>query len=437
MNATILQGDCLQILRRLAPESVHAVVTDPPSGTGFMGQEWDKDKGGREEWIAWLSEVMTEALRVLKPGAHALVWALPRTSHWTAMALENAGFEIRDVITHHFGTGFPKSKDISKAIDETQGAEREVVAMVPQRGAKFQLAADHIDNGGFNDPERTEFAITAPATPEAKEWDGWGTAIKPASEHWILVRKPLSESSIARNVLEHGTGALNIGACRIGDEVLPPQEAGQSLVGTFERQGMLTPERIGRWPANVVFTHSSECEEECAEGCPVRMLDEQSGVRKSGKMKAGQVRPGIGYSGGLGTVVASDTYGDEGGASRFFYVAKPSPREKNAGLDHLDERTTNDGRNTPIDNPFQRGETARKNHHPTVKPVELMRYLCRLITPPGGIVLDCFLGSGTTGVAALHEGFSFVGLEQSPEYCEIARLRMAAVPRPLPRLIAL
>lgn len=385
----LLKGDCLEVLRSLLDNSVDSMVTDPPAGIGFMNADWDSDKGGRDEWIAWLSSVMREALRVLKPGAHALVWAIPKTSHWTSMAIENAGFEVRDVINHHYGQGFPKSRDISKDIDKLAGAERPVIAMVPQGGAKFQLAADAIDNGGFNDPGRKEYAITAPATEGAKKWEGWGTALKPATEHWILARKPFKGTTV-RNVLEHGTGALNIGECRVGDEVLPAEVAGQAVISTFGRDGMVTPERVGRWPANLAFTCPCPGDEHL-DGCPVGVLEKQSA-----------------------------------GTSRFFYVAKPTREEKERGLEGSEETTTNDGREKAIDNAYQRGETPRKNPHPTVKPIALMRYFCKLITPPGGVVLDAFMGSGTTGVAAIQEGFGFVGIEMQAEYCEIARRRIAA-----------
>jgi len=207
---TIHSGDNLEIMRDMDAESVDAVVTDPPAGIAFMGKDWDKDKGGRTEWVAWMTEVMGETLRLLKPGGHALVWALPRTSHWTAWALEEAGFEIRDCVYHVFGSGFPKSHNISKAIDKMKGAERGS-DYIPTNGNVYgqgKAKAAGVD--------RTPGAILthAPATPEAEQWDGWGTALKPAVECWWLVRKPFP-GTVAGNVLEWGTGGINVDGCRV------------------------------------------------------------------------------------------------------------------------------------------------------------------------------------------------------------------------------
>jgi hypothetical protein len=364
--ARVVCGDALDVLRTLPDASVDALVTDPPAGIAFMGKDWDGDKGGRDQWIAWLAAIMREARRVLKPGSHALVWALPRTSHWTATAIEDAGFEIRDVVHHLFGTGFPKSLDVSKAIDRAAGAEREVI------GSKiglpgYSLAASKGASvfgggiGGTGDPAR-EAEITAPATPEAAQWEGWGTALKPAAEHWILARVPLI-GTVAENVLAHGTGALNIDGCRIA---LP---SGDPIEGGVSRQPHALDTRgvgwgfsavprapgVGRWPAHVTLGPDAAAE-----------LDEQSE-----------------------------------GVSRFFYVAKPSTAERDAGL-------------------------GRRNPHATVKPIALMRWLVRMITPPGGTVLDCFAGSGTTGIAAQLEGADFIGIERDPEYAETARKRIDA-----------
>ena len=392
----LLNGDSLQILKSRPDNSADSIVCDPPAGIGFMEQEWDTNKGGRLQWIAWLAAVMAEALRVLKPGGHALIWALPKTSHWTMTALEEAGFEIRDVIMHVFGQGMPHGPNIGKQIDKHLGAERPVIEMRPQRGAKFKLAADTIDNGGFNDPNRKEYAVTAPATEEAKRYEGWGTLLKPGYEAWILCRKPIATENIATNVLQWSTGGLNIPGCSVAKD---------------------------RWPANLILSHSPVCDDEaCVWWCPVRELDQQSGIRTSGSRREG-VRKGMGYHGASGDGGPA-VIGDTGGASRFFYCPKPSPREKEAGLDDLPAKVTDDGRKVVNDTPYQRGKKERKNHHPTVKATALMRYLCRLITPPGGIVLDPFMGSGSTGIAAIQEGFGFLGIELSSEYFEIARRRI-------------
>lgn len=302
--------------------SIDALVTDPPAGISFMGKAWDGDKGGRDQWVEWLTGVMREARRTLKPGAHGFVWAIPRTAHWTMMALENAGFEIRDCCVHLFTSGFPKSLDVSKAIDKAAGAEREIV------GYRKQRANSSNSKVPFNASAADKEPITVPATPEAKEWNGWGTALKPSAEFWILVRKPLSELSVASNVLKHRTGAINIDKTRIK-----------------------TADELDRWPANVFL---------------------------------------------------GDDLGDPS-LSRFFWVPKPSTSEKSANIaDESIEQT-----------------------HPTVKPIDLMCYLIRMITPPGGTVLDCFAGSGTTLVAAESMGFRWVGYEINAEYAKIAEARLS------------
>lgn len=413
MSIDLCLGDALDVLWAIPDDSIDSLITDPPAGISFMGKAWDDDKGGRRQWIAWLTEIMRECYRVMKPGAHGLVWALPRTSHWTATALEDAGFEVRDVIVHLFGSGFPKSLDVSKAIDKAAGAERDVVATVRQKGG----GTEHINRAnapqGYrpNDYQKGEnvLDITAPATEEAKRWDGWGTALKPAAEHWILIRKPLSEKTVAANVVMHGTGALNIDASRIatnGEVVHVPQSdpsKRNGVVGTdlgitranavdFQQAQRASIERtntLGRWPANVVLDEKA-----------ATMLDDQSGVLSPGHAPASRSKSKFGFGFGDQQELHEEHFG-AGGASRFFYVAKPSGKEKNAGLEG-------------------------KNEHPTVKPVQLMRYLCRMITPPNGTVLDPFMGSGTTGIAATQEGFAFIGIEREQAYLDIAQARIKA-----------
>lgn len=609
----IKNGDCLLALKRMLNNSMDSLVTDPPAGISFMGKEWDGDRGGRKQWVAWMTDVMRECMRVMKPGAHGLVWALPRTSHWTATALEDAGFEVRDVVTHLFGSGFPKSLDVSKAIDKAAGAERVVIGSNPNHRSLKQpitmMGAPHSGDG----------SISAPATDAAKQWQGFGTALKPASEHWVLVRKPLSEKTVAANVLKWGCGSIaidqsrvtagtkgrfldyvretfssaahifdnnnvgngqNYGAlsetgsldillsallpeleaapandaecdrrltvlldsladcpacCRLGDAltrfagsfdptffqrprcvrihnhfskrggglglepsgspqtlntVLLPiedfylhdeslgeprrlsssqslgdeqylkwclgcthtcekgklssrhsdtlsQYTPQSWLRTFLENGnsaldlalktsdvniyavpliitnilakvekQLTAQ--GRFPANLLFSHNPECMENpatgitaCAPGCAVAALDAQSGTLKSGAIKPHHIRTTSKTKNSFGERAAppETTVASVGGASRFFYCAKISKAERNAGLD------------TP-------------STHPTVKPKKLMQYLIRMVTPPGGVVLDPFMGSGSTGVAAVEGGFGFIGIEREAEYAEIARRRL-------------
>jgi hypothetical protein len=469
------QGDS-EVLTKFIPDaSLDSIVTDPPAGIGFMGKEWDMDKGGRDAWIAWLTGIMSEGFRALKPGGWAVVWAIPRTSGWTQRALEDAGFEIRDVITHVFGSGFPKSHNVSKAIDKHLGATRtEVVGQRTGTGYNHQqvknLEAGHRkfeDGLPFEKADTNEYG---PATPEAAQWDGWGTALKPASEHWILARKPFPKGvSVARNVLEHGTGALNIDASRVEGGYKWRASDSKSFDNSSFKSGSFGdgPNPGGRWPANTLLSHSPGCERQgtkkvqgirqgatrvdtrqqewgfstahrgngyadadgletveawaCVEGCPVAAMDAQSGEHKgTGKVRAGEARVRKGFRDGhqgvskkLGAANSPDNYGDSGGASRFFtvfepeydepflYCAKPSKREKNAGL-----------------------EDGLTNNHPTVKSMSLMSWLIKLVTPPGGIVADFFMGSGTTGCSAVRDGFRFIGLEGDEHNVQISEARI-------------
>jgi hypothetical protein len=523
----VIESDALDALAGLDADSVDAIVTDPPAGISFMGRTWDRDHGGRDGWVSHMTGIFKQCLRVLKPGAHAFVWALPRTSHWTASAVEGAGFQIRDVITHHFGSGFPKSRDVSKDLDsrkdwhalrELQGAVRtaraaleisqseaarrmgliaageilggggfmwfETGMRVPTREQwpklKAALGLDDALDAAFEAAEREvigtatgkdsrapggvfssgvggyapkEYDLTAPETEVAKAWAGWGTGLKPASEHWILARKPLP-GTVAANLVKHGTGALNVDGCRVGIR------GGTKGVGVATHtnavygpgMGMSESEPLdaGRWPPNMLLTHSAGCyppltaeEEEhalgsyfragqnvrrCAEGCPVRDLDEQSGESVSPKTTgrgAGGQHGKLSPIGAQGTVPAP---GDSGGASRFFprfrYEAKASSSEKNAGLEGLPVLVGGGLQSTVAGDTRTGHITRQENNHPTVKSIALMRWLCRLITPPGGLVLDPFMGSGTTGVAALRESFRFVGIERESAYVEIARRRI-------------
>ncbi len=364
-----------------------------------MGKAWDTY--ARDVFVVEMREIFEECLRVMRPGAHGLVWALPRTSHWTATALEDAGFEIRDVVLHLFGTGFPKSLDVSKAIDKAAGAEREVIGPNPHVSKRTRV--DHATQGkNFADDAYVRPLppdVTAPATDAARQWSGWGTALKPAAEHWILARKPLV-GTVAANVLAHGTGALNIDACRIGTtvETWPASRSYQRSEpgGRDEKEYQATkPAPPGRWPAHVTLDEDAAA-----------VLDAQSlasGMHAAGAPRKGSDRDGAGAANAFKANAyhlpnaAANMYrfGDTGGASRFFYTAKPSKREKGEG-----------------------------NTHPTVKPIALMRWLARLITPPGGLVLDPFAGSGTTALACREEGFRFIGFEKDPQSFAIAERRI-------------
>lgn len=610
----VFTGDNLTILRELAENSVDAIVTDPPAGIGFMQRDWDSDKGGRDKWIEWMSEVAAECLRVIKPGGHALVWALPRTSHWTATAWENAGWEPRDRICHIFSTGFPKSANISKHIDRMAGAEREVIG-------KTKRDAGSNNSHPFTSSRPIEYDLTAPATDAAKQWDGWGTALKPAYEMWMVMRKPvdiagygsilicniiemeavwkqlvklvqshlkpspvdllgekinivhvnaptlpeaerekktaigkedaaslnqdtlasmlvtantvlsmtslwkhtlgerclrentsttltglktitvlqtlnswtlaltqsatrllesplngqiapvlhavnrfndllaslndtqmlsvvenatkkaasLSSSdsewhvsdtakvnnlqlnegavwlfrkpiekglNIAQNVLKWGTGGLNIDGCRVGtaDDMNPrdfddSRRSAPKFSRLYRDKGAATRNRPstvpnGRWPAHLIHDGGDEVEAVFPVTGPSK-ASARGGTNPNPMDWGGQRSDGHIVKG----------HDDQGGsASRFFYCAKPGKRERDAGLEELEQQS--------------------RNVHPTVKALKLMTYLCRLITPPDGLILDPFTGSGSTGCAAMLEGFRFVGMEQSPEYAQIALKRI-------------
>lgn len=345
-------GSCLDVLPTLPDNSVDSIVTDPPYELGFMGKKWDSTG------VAFNSEVWLECLRVLKPGGHLLAFGGSRTWHRIAVAIEDAGFEVRDSIAWLYGSGFPKSLDISKAIDKV--------------------------------------------SDEAKQWQGWGTALKPAFEPVVVARKPLT-GTVAANVLEWGTGGLNIDGTRIGTDggtkKIDPDKssASQNAFGTGLNGGTVADLNAGRWPANVMLDEFTAA-----------LVDEQSGVSKSQSGTFTITRSSGSWDRqdkGMFDAGRSSTfegYGDSGGASRFFYVAKANKRDRNEGLD----------------------ESGAKNFHPTVKPTDLMRQLVRLVTPPGGTVLDPFTGSGSTGKAAILEGFNFIGIEITEDYLPIIEGRL-------------
>jgi len=424
-------GKSEEILRTLPDNSVDSVVTDPPyhltsivkrSGTdgaserasrGFMGKEWD---GGD---IAFRPEFWAEVLRVLKPGGHLLAFSGSRTYHRMACGIEDAGFEIRDSIMWLYGSGFPKSHDVSKGIDKAAGAEREVVGRRSgaMNNAEHSLAASFVKGGtGF----KTYFDITTPATPDAQQWQGWGSALKPAHEPICVARKPLV-GTIAENVLQYGTGALNIDGCRVGRAT--DDESGWSKTGSkasdnramsganYERAPK-PDNTIGRWPANVIHDGSDE----------VLAGFAQSSV--TGKRSASSKAAEVSGTNWLPENHESTEYTDAGSVARFFYCAKTSKADREEGLENFKLTTVGDGRPVAIDNAYQRGKTERRNTHPTVKPTELMRYLCRLVTPLGGLVLDPFMGSGSTGKAAMLEGFRFIGIDMTEEYHRIAEARI-------------
>lgn len=460
-------GDCVELMANMPENSVDAIVTDPPYGLEFMGQEWDKlgtssvrweggggfskpGLGDRPERVAvhlpkmqaWHFEWAKEALRVLKPGAHLIAFGGTRTHHRLMCALENAGFEMRDCLMWLYGSGFPKSLDVSKAIDRAAGVEKEDKFegafkrhAGPTGNKKCEKCGHWLISG---DPCCCPRPQDAPVTDDAKQWPGWGTALKPAWEPIILARKPLSEPTVAANVVKWGTGALNINGCRVsteGEVIHTPQSDPEKCRGTvgadlgitradkaqFQEAQAASVEkanRLGRWPANVVL------DEEAA-----RMVDEQAGPQSSGgtpkRRFADKTRNAYGLFHGeenpLGIGASS------GRVSRFFYCAKADRTEREQGRPPLGEENPllwSSGTENP--GSFQAEGTKRQvwNNHPTVKPTALMAWLCRLVTPPGGLILDPFMGSGSTGIAALWDGFRFVGLEKDAKWAGIAKQRI-------------
>jgi DNA modification methylase len=407
MTYTLHLGDCRDILKSLEDCSIDSIVCDPPYELGFMGKSWDNSG------IAYDVAVWEQCLRVLKPGGHLIAFGGTRTYHRMTCAIEDAGFEIRDQIQWIYGSGFPKSLDVSKAMDKQAGVVREVV------GTRDTYTGADKNNNTFMASDR-HMDVTVPATDLAKQWQGWGTALKPAHEPAVLARKPL-RGTVADNVAQWGTGGLNIDETRVGSDIVGWGGGGSRLhEGGLSEEGGEPRPVSGRWPANVIL------DEEAAAA-----LDAQSGVSKSrprtpsAQHHKGTLTP---FQRGNETSAHSDT----GGASRFFYVAKASKTEREAGMEGVELRRAykhnHEGRDmTKPSNHMGNATEApmRANHHPTVKPLVLMQYLTRMVTPPGGIVLDPFMGSGSTGCAAIQEGFQFIGIDIMPDYVDIAEKRIA------------
>lgn len=582
-DKAVLVADCVDAMAQMPSGSVDAIVTDPPYGLEFMGKEWDRPwrmgkvssvgkvdgtpfrrNAGTPTWSApgnprcrncggtkynrtrptgcvcdspdfgndaapqmrafqeWCERWAVEALRVLKPGGHLLAFGGTRTFHRLAVAIEDAGFEVRDCLMWMYGQGFPKSHNVALSIDKAaRDAPRGSAdpdspdhgSYTPQategkrsdgdpsrghgaspgqftRGRAIPVASKHLPNGHYAEQalEANPVPPYEPRTPEAQEWDGWGTALKPAWEPIILARKPLA-GSVAENVLTHGTGALNIASCRVGttDDAYARNCSGDRGHGgsrdangdgaTSFRPGGGSAAEGGRWPANVALAHTESCvrvgtrtvrsnsqgggrqdsgpssvyhdglnnggaghgvngveaidDWDCAADCPVALLDKQTGMLASGKMRPTHTTAGVNGRTAFGAdakdgFVTMETYGDRGGASRFFYTAKANVAEREAGLIGA-LPCISCGKLDTHEHPAPNGkpQPCRRNDHPTVKPIGLMRWLIRLITPPGGLVLDPFTGSGTTGVAAAMERFPFVGIEQDPAHARTAEARIA------------
>ena len=358
-NATIYHGDCMEVLESL--ENIDSCVADPPYGLSFMGKKWDYDVPKKELW--------ERVFASMKQGAHLLSFFGSRTYHRGVIPIEDAGFEIRDQLMWLYGSGFPKSLNIGKAVDKLQGNEREVIGTRISAFGDAEISETEDGRNLWGKESTKEVTLTKGTS----EYEGWGTALKPAHEPIVMARKPF-KGSVAENVLEHGTGGINIDGCRVGGF------AGKTQGGELSDYKVLGNEQ-GRFPANVMHDGSEEVLE----------------------------------------IFPNDS-------SRFFYCAKANRDDRNYGAELFEARfspTMNDGIGAKEHNPIT--ATKKKNTHPTVKPTELMRYLCRLVTPKGGVVLDPFMGSGSTGKGALLEGFRFIGIEMEREYFDIACARLEAV----------
>ena len=408
----LINNDCIAAMKEMPDDSVDSIVTDPPYELGFMGKSWDSSG------IAFNIEVWQEALRVLKPGGHLIAFSGSRTYHRMAVAIEDAGFEIRDQIMWVYGSGFPKSHNVSKGIDKAADFKGEVIA-TEKVDIGMQGGSMHAGRG-TNVVERDVRKLS----DAAKQWDGWGTALKPAHEPMVLARKPLI-GTVANNVLTYGTGGLNIDGSRVGTtvETWPSSRsyaAGQMQPGGQGETQATGNAPVGRWPANFIHDGSDEV---------VALFPDT----KSGAVKPYQRANRDSYSGSMPAESTFNKEGDSGSAARFFYCAKASKRDRNEGLDGFEVKTWKDqgyrdNETTHLSPRAGAGRTSGSaNHHPTVKPTSLMQYLVRLVTPPNGTVLDPFMGSGSTGKACAYEGFNFIGIDQSAKYVEIAKARIEFV----------
>lgn len=387
-------GDCRSVVETLFDNSVDAIVCDPPYELGFMGKSWDSTG------VAYDTGLWRQMLRVLKPGGHLLAFGGSRTYHRLACAIEDAGFEIRDQIMWVYGSGFPKSLDVSKAIDNAAGAVREDREVKHGGTNKVFSPSSHVVNKG------------TPATDEAKRWSGWGTALKPAHEPIVMARKPL-DGTVANNVVTHGVGGINIDGCRVGEggQGKWAQPRGGIWTTDPDAKHEMTVNDQGRFPANFIHDGSDE------------VLDlfpnAKGGVYPARRGNSVNTD----FASGQETVGGARVMGDDGSAARFFYCAKASKKDRNEGLEGLPKKKA-DTRSDVAAGIWTNMSAPHQNHHPTVKPTELMRYLTRLVTPVGGTVLDPFCGSGSTGKAAMLEGFRFVGIERDEEYARIAETRI-------------
>ena len=425
----LLNGDCIEEMQKMIDEGIQvdSVVTDPPYELGFMGKSWDSTG------IAFQKETWELAYQLLKPGGHLLAFSSSRTYHRMAVRVEDAGFEIRDQIMWIYGSGFPKSHNIGKSVDKLLGNEREVIGtkIHSQKGVKAAEERTTIGAGAFGEPREADI------TKGTSQYEGWGTALKPAHEPIVMARKPLSEKTVVNNVLEWGTGGINIEESRISYKSKDDMEIRKNTHretnklgdGNFGGGKYSQPVESGRFPANIILDKEAG-----------KILDEQSGITTSGKVKetkeSYEGESNTGFIRGVSN--SSNQHGGTGGASRFFYCPKTSKTDRNEGLEDFKGKQIGTYNAHSADLKNYGGSSLgaasmsgnnkmpqpKQNFHPTVKPTDLMLYLIRLVTPKGGTTLDPFMGSGSTGKAAVRGGFDFVGIEMDEEYMEIATARI-------------
>lgn len=406
----IIQGDCLEELKKLEDNSVDAVVTDPPYGLSFMGKKWDYDVPSVEIW--------SECLRVLKPGGYLLAFAGTRTQHRMAVRIEDAGFEIRDMIAWVYGSGFPKSLNIAKAIDKMEGVEHPKNIPIS-------------DNGSMSGANYTRNKMDV-QSELGKQWEGWGTALKPALEPITVARKPLSEKTVAENCLKWGVGGINIDGCRVGTNGEQMHEttypAGRALdVGGSKRNTpeiKIIPHELGRFPANLIHDGSDEV---------VELFPESKGDSANRKPRIKHATTQYGFGDGNEEGIETRGVADSGSAARFFYCAKASKSERNKGCEGLEEKEL-ENHSATFDVRMENGvatnkrtDTKRTNNHPTVKPIALMEYLVKLVSKENHVVLDPFAGSGSTGVACKNLNRNYILIEREPDYIEIIKKRIESI----------
>ena len=429
-NYKLYLGNMLDMLEVIEPNSIDSIITDPPYELNFMGKGWDNSG------IAFQPDTWKKCYEVLKPGGYLLAFGGSRTFHRIACAIEDAGFEIRDTIMWLYGSGFPKSMNIGLTIDKKNGVESKVVGK-GKSGNTSKAFNDYqyrIDEGIYSTSGNYEIK-------EAQnEWQGWGTALKPSFEPIIVARKPF-KGSLVDNVIEYGVGGINIDECRVNFSNNEPDKR----VGKIDIQkgasknpfatgisdyDNTTYKNNGRFPANTILTYDETDFDEVCGGFPytkdkAHIRNKINGYKNDGSFLDNLNKPKM--------ATELSGYTDSGSASRYFYCAKASKKDRDEGLDAFNQEKVNDGRQTPIDNAFQRGETLRKNIHPTVKPCDLMQYLVRLVTPNGGIILDPFNGSGSTGKAVMYENkernkkYKYIGIELTEEYLPISKARIEYV----------